>query len=69
MLMDMMTRIYPELSYTQIENLLLRMSVSDAGSLERNSLTQEYFTYVIDTLLSIIIRENTTIASKNIFLS
>ena len=69
MLMDMMTRIYPELSYTQIENLLLRMSVSDAGSLERNSLTQEYFTYVIDTLLTIIIRENTTIASKNIFLS
>lgn len=69
MLIDMISDAYPKLSYTHIESLLMRANLSDEESSLRESITREYLTYVVDTLLSVIIRENMSVILKNIFVS
>ncbi len=69
MLTDMIAFAYPSLSYTQIENLLMRTQVASEEALQRESLTREYLIYIVDTLLAVITREDTSMTLQNIFVS
>ena len=61
MLMDMLVSGFPKLSYTEIENLMLRSKLSLGEKEIRDSLFREYFSYVIDTFLSLLLGEKSKI--------
>ena len=69
MLMDMISEVYPQSSYTEIENFLRRTHAKEWEWDERETLVREYFDYIIDVLISSITRENESIKMKNIFVS
>ena len=69
MLIDMIGDVSPKSSYTQIESLLQRTHPIDIDRDIRESMTREYLTYIIDTFLSVISREDQSVKMKNIFVS
>lgn len=69
MLMQGMKDIDTNGTHTTIENLLMRKNPTTEESLLREQWAREYFTYIIDTLLSILIDAGETLKMKNIILS
>lgn len=69
MFLDMLSDAYPKSSYTELESLLTRLHPKEEDKIKREALLREYFTYVIDTLVSVISRTNESIKMKNIFVS
>ncbi len=69
MLMDIISEAYPKSSYTEIESFLRRNHDTDWDRENRESLVREYFDYMIDVLISSIMREDESIKMKNIFVS
>jgi hypothetical protein len=69
MLMDIIGDAYPKYSYTEIESLLMRLIPGSEDRTKREALTREYFTYIVDTLVSVIHREDESVKTKNIFVS
>ncbi len=69
MLMDMISEAYPTSSYTEIESFLRRAHAKEWEWEEREALVREYLDYIIDVLISSIMREDAVIKMKNIFVS
>jgi cell division ATPase FtsA len=57
MLIDIIADSHGDLSYTQIESILMRTHPTTEERELRKSLAKEYFSYVIDALISTIERE------------
>ena len=69
MLLDMLSLEFPKLSYIEIENLMTREKPKTEEKGMRNKIFQEYFDYIIDTLLSLVIRERGRLDLSNILVS
>ena len=69
MLMDMYLSELPDMTYTEIESLMMRSRVAPEDGNIREPIAAEYLHYVIDTLLSLIIKENESLKMKNIYIS
>jgi hypothetical protein len=69
MLIDILQSALPDMSYTSLENLLMRQNPESSESLIRESSTHEYLTYVIDTLLSVLMRSGDSMKMKNVCIS
>ena len=69
MLIDIIAGYNTKLSFTEIESLLMRNRSNNEDEKLRRDAAIEYFTYVIDTFLSVIQREKDTITGKSIFVS
>lgn len=69
MLLDMLSHAFPKYSLTEIENLISQEHLENDIRELRDTIIGEYFTYLIDTLLSLIEREKLGISLRHIFLS
>jgi cell division ATPase FtsA len=69
MLIDILQSAFPDMSYTAIENLLMRQNPTSDESLARESATSEYLSYVIDTFLSVLVRSGEMVKMQNICIS
>lgn len=69
MLMDLLSSGSPDSSFTEIESLLMRTRPESEDKKFREECTIEYFSYVIDALLSIIQKEKDTLKDKTLYIS
>jgi cell division ATPase FtsA len=69
MLMEMFLEKQKHLSFTEIESILMRAKTGAQDEWERESIVREYFLYIIDTLTSVILRQEESTTTKNIFVS
>ncbi|GAB0174707.1 MAG: hypothetical protein HHAS10_05860 [Candidatus Altimarinota bacterium] len=69
MLIDILQASFPEYSFTEIESLLMRMKPNEVDNEIRKECASEYFSYVIDALLSIIQKEKDSLKDTVLYVS
>lgn len=69
MLIDILQGGFPESSFTEIESLLMREKPNDNDRKLREECASEYFSYVIDALLSVAQKEKDSLKETTLYIS
>lgn len=69
MLMEILSGYLPNMSFTEIESLMMRERAKSEDAVIRSEAAGEYVSYVIDTFLSVIQREKDNIREKALIVS
>lgn len=69
MLIDIIASNSQKMTFTEIESLIMRARANEEDEKIRKDAAIEYFSYVIDTLVSVIQKEKDTVREKTLFVS